>query len=81
MFVSLCISDDRAFILSLTNAIKKQYSSMPFSLHDMNGYGLQLRIESYDIHQVDTATGFVRGFTASWEIMEKKLDAPSYDTI
>lgn len=79
MFISLCLSDDRPFILSLTAATKKQYSTLPLSLHDMNEHGLQLRLEGYaDYVQ---AEAFVRGFTAAWEIMEKKLAAPSYDTI
>lgn len=81
MFVSLCVSDDRPFILSLGAAIKKQYPTLPYALHEISGQGLQLRLEGYASYQTDVSTGFVRGFTAAWEIMEKKSDAPSYDTI
>lgn len=71
MFVSLCTSDDRSFLLSLAAAIKKQYSLLPVSVHDVGKSGLQLRLESYA--DENKAEAFVRGFTAAWEQMENKI--------
>lgn len=72
MFIPLCLSPDRPFILSLIATLKKQYPHLAFTLHDQGDLGLQLRLENCALEEKPEA--FIRGFTAAWEVREGYTD-------
>jgi hypothetical protein len=69
MYIVLCTSSNRPFILSLIHAIKGYFPHMSFVLHDNDNNELQLRLLGTALE--DRPETYIRGFTAAWEIMER----------